>query len=66
MTRAGCDYEVELELPVVAVVHEVDAGIHATVCDLGVAAHAGAPFARVVADHIVREARQHAASLAGR
>jgi hypothetical protein len=58
MARTWRDDEVELELPLIAVVDDVDAGIDVAILDLRIAADTRAPFARIVADQIIRDARK--------
>ena len=64
ITCAWRDDEVELELALIAVVDDVDAGVDVAIFDLRVAADTRAPQARIVADQVVREAWQHTAAAA--
>ena len=49
----GSDGEVVLQLLLVAVVHQVDAGVDVLVLDLAVVGDVGVPLAGIVADEVV-------------
>ena len=54
----GRDHEIVFQLPLVAVVNQVYARIHALILYLGVARNIGAPLFRIAADEVVRLAGQ--------
>jgi len=55
---AGLDYEIVFQLPLVAVIHQVHARIDVRIFHLGVVRHVGAPLLGIIADEVVRLARQ--------
>ena len=59
--RSGRDDEVVLELPLVAVIDEIDPAIDLAVMHLGIGRHIGAPSRRILADEVVRLAGEFVA-----
>ena len=55
---AWADDEVILQLPLIAVIDEVDPVVEVSVLDLGVRGHIGAPLLRIVPDEVVGLAGQ--------
>ena len=51
---ARLDHKVVLQLALVGVIDQVDAGIHARVLHLGISRHIGMPFLGIVAENVVR------------
>src|SRR5262249_48128717 len=51
---AGLNDEIVFQFSLVAVIHQVHAGIHIGVFHLGVVRHVGAPFLGIIANEVVR------------
>ena len=56
--RARRHHKIIFELPLIAVINQVDAGINILVTDLAKRRHASPPLARIVAQEIIHLGRQ--------
>jgi hypothetical protein len=63
---SGCHAEIVLQLPLVSVILEVDAGIDRQIAHPREGRDSSAPFGRIVADKVIHLARQRLERLADR